>query len=351
MHTDVIEPLSEWLLAVMPAANSENLALRQLPGDAGARRYFRMGAEPEWLAVYAPPESEDSKTFVALAGYLRQQGVRAPRVHAADYERGFLLIDSLGDRLYLNDLDEASVEALYGEVLLTLLRLQQSPPPLPAIPEYSREKLLEEMDLFPRWFVSQLLGYELNASERLLIKQTFDELVASALEQPSCFVHRDFHSRNLIHRECSPPGVIDFQDAVWGPFTYDLVSLLRDCYVRWPREHIERWALAYANMAREVGVAPADMSAEQLLRWFDLMGLQRHFKVLGIFARLALRDNKRAYLEDLPLVMRYLLEVLEAYPRFNELAAWFKEKLLPRAEAQAWYSDYRTAGYTPIPSQ
>lgn len=343
---EVKKPLSEWLAAVMPTAGTEELGLEPLSGDAGARRYFRIAAQPDRLAVYAPPESEDSKTFVELADFLRQQGVHAPRVYAKDYNRGFLLIDNLGDRLYLADLDPGSVEALYGEALSTLLRLQQSPPPEPKLPDYSSDKLLQEMELFPEWFVTQLLGYELDASEGLLIKQSFDALVESALEQPSCFVHRDYHSRNLIHRECAPPGVIDFQDAVWGPFTYDLVSLLRDCYIRWPREDVERWALAYANMAKEVGLAPSDMSAQQFMRWFDLMGVQRHLKVLGIFARLALRDNKPAYLEDLPLAMRYTLEVLEAYPEFNDFTAWFKGNLLPLAEKQDWYTDYKSAGYT-----
>lgn len=347
MQTDVVKPLSQWLLDAIPGGKAKGPALRPLSGDAGARRYFRIEADSEHLAVYAPPESEDSRTFAALAGYLREQGIHAPQVDAADYEQGFLLIENLGDRLYLGDLSRASVEALYGEALLTLLRLQQSPPPPLELKAYSREELLREMNLFPEWFVAELLGYELNASERLLIKQIFDALVESALAQPTCFVHRDYHSRNLIHRQMSPPGVIDFQDAVWGPFTYDLVSLLRDCYVRWPREDVKRWALAYANMAREVGVAPADMSADQFMTWFDLMGLQRHLKVLGIFARLALRDDKTRYLEDLPLVMRYLLEVLDDHPRLRHFGDWFREKLLPRAERQSWYTDHRHAGYTP----
>src|SRR5690606_17755365 len=173
--------------------------------------------------------------------------------------------------------------------------------------------------------------------EEEMIAGVFEALVESALEQPSCFVHRDYHSRNLIHREFGPPGVIDFQDALWGPFTYDLVSLLRDCYVRWPKESVERWALTYASMAKDVGIAPADMSAEQFMRWFDLMGAQRHIKVLGIFARLALRDNKYGYLPDLPLVIRYTLEVLGAYPQFHDFVEWFKQRILPLAQNQTWY--------------
>ncbi|MCW8194456.1 phosphotransferase [Proteobacteria bacterium 005FR1] len=351
MQADVVKPLSEWLSTVLPPLFPEMgdgiPQLQAMTGDAGARRYFRIEGDPGRLAVYAPPESEDSKTFVALAEFLLGQGINAPRIHAVDYGRGFLLIENLGDRLYLGDLNEGSVEALYGEALMTLLRLQQSPAPESRLPPYSREKLLQEMDLFPEWFITRLLGYELNASERLLIKQTFDTLAGSALEQPECFVHRDYHSRNLVHRQFGPPGVIDFQDAVWGPFTYDLVSLLRDCYVRWPQERVKRWALAYATMAQEVGIAPPEISAEQFMRWFDLMGLQRHIKVLGIFSRLALRDDKRRYLEDLPLVMRYVVEVLEEYPQFGRFTDWFKEQLLPMAREQSWYTDFRSAGYTP----
>ncbi|MGQ9426245.1 aminoglycoside phosphotransferase family protein [Gilvimarinus sp. F26214L] len=347
MQTNLVAPLSEWLTAVMPSVKLDELALKPLSGDAGARRYYRIEPDPERLAVYAPPETEDSKTFVALADYLRQQGIHAPKVHAADFERGFLLIDNLGERLYLGDLSAGSVDALYGEALMTLLRLQQSPPSVAQIPPYSREKLLQELRLFPEWFMGHLLGYTPEPWEQEQMGKVFEALIDSALEQPACFVHRDYHSRNLIHRQFGPPGVIDFQDAVWGPFTYDLVSLLRDCYVRWPRESVERWALAYANMAQDVGIAPADMTAQQFLGWFDLMGLQRHLKVLGIFARLALRDEKPGYLNDLPLVIRYVVEVLDAHPQFAAFSTWFKDRLIPLAAEHSWYTDYRTAGYTP----
>jgi aminoglycoside/choline kinase family phosphotransferase len=347
MQADVVMPLAQWVPTVLPQAGTAPVRLHAMSGDAGARRYFRIEGDPTRLAVYAPPESENSKTFVELADFLRAHGIHAPHIHAVDFGRGFLLIENLGERLYLGELNGTSVEALYGEALMTLLRLQQSPAPEAPLPAYSRENLLQEMNLFPQWFAGSLLGYQLDASERLLVKQTFDHLVESALEQPACFVHRDYHSRNLIYRKFGPPGVIDFQDAVWGPFTYDLVSLLRDCYVRWPQEQVQRWALAYATMAQEVGIAPAEMSAQQFMRWFDLMGLQRHIKVLGIFARLALRDSKRGYLEDLPLVMRYVFEVLEQYPEFRHFSAWFQDRLLPLAREQSWYTDYPSAGYSP----
>lgn len=177
-----------------------------------------------------------------------------------------------------------------------------------------------------------------------MLDSVFEQLENSATGQPQVLVHRDFHSRNLLVTEGGAPGVVDFQGALLGPVTYDLVSLLRDCYIRWPREDVKRWALAYGNMALEVGILPAAVSEKEFLRWFDLMGLQRHIKVLGIFARLALRDGKQAYLQDLPLVIRYVLEVAEEYSEFKPFVDWFKTECLPKLATQDWYSDYTKAG-------
>jgi aminoglycoside/choline kinase family phosphotransferase len=199
------------------------------------------------------------------------------------------------------------------------------------------------MQLFPQWFVTQLLGYSLSQSETKMLEQLFQQLIQSAQEQPQYFVHRDYHSRNLILNDVGAPGVIDFQDAVVGPMTYDVISLVKDCYVRWPVAAVERWLMVYANMAIEMGLLPP-MPKEKFLRWSDWMGLQRHLKVLGIFTRLYLRDDKPNYLHDLPLVMRYTIEVLERYPQFSNVEHWFKQQLLPVIEQQHWYVDYRTAG-------
>lgn len=350
----------QWLLSVFeqPAneltknqseqlAKNRSLTLHKQSGDAGARCYFSIENFPQFLAVYAPTDSEDSECFIALANYLRDNGVRAPNILANDLQHGFLLVEHLGEKLYLSELNENTVEVLYGEAILSLLAMQQAPRTLSSIEDYSADKLLQEMDLFPKWFVQDLLGYSLNASEQLMLKNCFDQLIQNAAEQPQCFVHRDYHSRNIIACEIGPPGIIDFQDGVWGPFSYDLVSLLRDCYVRWPEERVNHWLMTYANMATEVGVLPK-VSSEQLITWFDLMGLQRHIKVLGIFARLYLRDNKSSYLQDLPLVMRYVLEVAKKYPAFDTFVAWFEENILPLAQKQSWYADIKTAGYSPI---
>jgi len=352
MSQDITLPLAEWLGQIIPSIitqkNDEEITIQGLSGDAGARRYFTIDNYPEYLAVFAPVESENSKTFIDIAEYLRDQGVRAPKVIATDLAKGFLLIENLGEKLFLGELNSNTVEVLYGEAIITLLCMQQSPRSLSFIEDYSSDKLLQEADLFPKWFVTDLLGYTINASEKMMLKQMFTILIDSANEQPQCFVHRDFHSRNLIACDIGPPGVIDFQDAVWGPFTYDLVSLLRDCYVRWPEERVRHWLFTYANMGAEVGIMPK-VSGEQLLKWFDLMGLQRHIKVLGVFSRLYLRDNKASYLQDLPLVIRYILEVARKYPELEKFVSWFEENIIPLAQQQSWYSDYKAAGFSPQP--
>ncbi len=357
LHTAAeAQPLSLSNWAVLQLAERDwsllgDAVLTPVSGDAGFRSYWRVNSEPSLLAVDAPPATENNRAFVDIARHLRSNGVHSPEIVAVDYQRGYLLVEDLGDGLYLpalkSDTDAGratdSAEMLYGEALLTLLRMQQAPPLADVIAPYNQQALRAEMNLFSDWFVPQLLGYELNEGERSLLSEAFSLLEVSAAEQPQVLVHRDYHSRNLLWREGAAPGVVDFQDALWGPVTYDLVSLLKDCYIRWPRADVERWALAYGNMALDTGILP-DLSAEQFLRWFDWMGLQRHIKVLGIFARLYLRDGKPGYLQDLPLVLRYSLEVLERYPEFAVLAEWFKSQLLPLIEQQSWYSDYRCAG-------
>jgi len=346
-NTEAIETaLSQWA-GQSERVDSSNYGLQALSGDASRRRYFQLINHPDLLAVYAPPTTDDPQIFVDIAHYLREQGIHAPRVFEFDSERGFLLIENFGDDLYLSALNADNVETLYGEALLTLLRMQQSPADSKLLGQYDADKLRAEMELFPHWFVQRLLGYTLADTEREMLDNLFTSLIGSALEQPQVFVHRDFHSRNLIHRKVGPPGVIDFQDAQWGPVTYDLVSLLKDCYIRWPRHLVQRWAAAYGSMIGSAGIIKP-VATEQFLRWFDFMGLQRHLKVLGIFARLFLRDNKSNYLKDLPLVMRYTLEVADQYPEFDQFSQWFKTILLPACEQQSWYEDYQTAGYSPM---
>ncbi len=193
------------------------------------------------------------------------------------------------------------------------------------------------MALFTDWFLPKLIGYNTNAQERAMLETTFDTLVTSALAQPQVLVHRDYHSRNIIYREAAPLGVIDFQDGVVGPITYDLVSLLRDCYVAWPQSQVETWALDYMAQAKAFNLLIADVDAVTFMRWFDLMGLQRHIKVLGIFARLSLRDGKDRYLNDLPLVIAYVRYVAKKHPELSPFFVWFEEVVVPRAQACDWF--------------
>ncbi len=343
MVSEVTADLQQWSFEQLRQRQwcYRTVGLSPLTGDAGFRHYYRVPASPALLAVLAPAATENNRAFVAIAEYLRDHGVNAPQVVAVDYQRGFLLVEDFGDRLYLPELNSETVEVLYGAALMTLLRIQQCPP-TDRVPVYDGPRLREELERMREW-LPRLLDYSLNRSEHKLLDQVFGQLIDSALEQPQVLVHRDFHSRNLLIRDAQAPGVIDFQDAVWGPLTYDLVSLLRDCYIRWPQEDVRRWALAYGNMAFEVGLLEA-VEASRFLRWFDWMGLQRHLKVLGTFSRLWLRDGKTRYLNDLPLVMRYVLEVASSYSEFSDFCDWFKTQLLPLAQRQSWYRDYLTAG-------
>ncbi|EGG93890.1 putative phosphotransferase [gamma proteobacterium IMCC1989] len=348
------ESLSQWIntLTTELAINSglrfseQGLQLSPLAGDAGFRRYYRVNTCPESLLVDAPQDSGKSESatyFAELSSILRCQHVNTPAIYACDGVNNRLLIESFGSTDLLDVLSPDTVDGHYANALFMLLKLQQVPASALKVPTYDDRLLRQEMALFPEWFASELLGYDLSPEERVLFDELCDVLIAQALEQPQVLVHRDYHSRNLMYQESAEIGVIDFQDAVWGPITYDLASLLRDCYVRWSPKDVQRWALAYGEMAHNAGVIPA-VSPQQFLQWFDLMGLQRHIKVLGIFARLNLRDGKSRYLNDLPLVIRYVLEVAQQYPQAQGFAIWFEKKLLPIAIKQPWYRDHTRAG-------
>ena len=280
--------------------------------DASFRRYLRVhtGART-WIAMDAPPPMEDCRPFVSVLGLLRGAGVNAPQLHAADMERGFLLLDDLGSRCYLDVIDEANADTLYADAFEALLDMQCHIGP-GQVPAYDERKLRDELDLFRRWFLSRHLGIGLEGVLSVALEAVFEALVGVCREQPQVFVHRDYHSRNLMHLDSRNPGVIDFQDAVDGPVTYDLVSLLRDVYVRWPRERVEGWVDAYRD--RAVARRIIETGREQFRRWFDLTGVQRHLKIAGIFARLWHRDRKPRYLDDLPLTLAYLTEVAPRYP-------------------------------------
>ncbi len=302
--------------------------------DASFRRYFRArdASGASWIVMDAPPDKEDIRPYLQVARLLESTGVHVPRVHETDLERGFVLLEDLGSTPYLSQLATPSrVEPLYGDALAALARIQAlGGDAARELPPYDAAVLEREMALMPEWFCTRHLGLVLDDADRGLLRATFDLLVAEALAQPVVFVHRDFHSRNLMVIPKGNPGIIDFQDALAGPVGYDLASLLKDCYVAWPRERVEGWVSAHRQRLRAAGFAAGGGASDAgVLRWFDLIGVQRHVKVLGIFARLWYRDGKPGYLADLPLTLDY---VRDACGRHAELAAfghWLEKRIVP----------------------
>jgi aminoglycoside/choline kinase family phosphotransferase len=335
------EDLTPWALAILGTAEHPGqVSLAPVAGDASNRRYFRLRVYGEpYILLEAPPTTEKNVEFLAVREVLEAAGLCVPRLYGADLQRGYLLLGDLGDRLLLSELNDGSVDSCYRQAFSLLRRLQALAPPDPDWPVYDEALLQEELGRFPQWFAGALLGHAMTADEMSLWRRLCCELVGSALAQPKVLVHRDFHSRNLMPQADGQLAVIDFQDAVYGPLTYDLVSLLRDCYIRWPAHRVEAWALDYLAGLRAAGTC-AEVADGEFLHWFDLMGLQRHLKVLGTFARLYLRDGKRSYLEDLPLVIDYVLEILDRYaarnPDFADFATWFRGTLGPLVAAQDW---------------
>jgi N-acetylmuramate 1-kinase len=318
MTDDRRAALSAW---VAQALKEAQCTLRPASGDASFRRYFRVytSSGTTFVAMDAPPDKEDCRPYVRVARAFRAIGLNVPEIIADDLARGFLLITDLGDRLYLEALSERTVDALYRDALQAL-RVLQSAGGTDELPPYDEKLLHQEMELFREWYIGRHLSIPLRPVEHELLDRAFRTLAAAALEQPRVAVHRDYHSRNLLLTESNNPGILDFQDAVVGPVTYDLVSLLRDCYIAWPRERVESWVREYFAQARAVGVSVGDNAAE-FLRWFDLMGVQRHLKAIGIFARLNHRDGKPNYLGDIPRVRDYLIDVATRYPELRELGS------------------------------
>lgn len=285
--------------------------------DASFRSYWRVRrGERSWVVMNAPPDQEDVAPFIDIAARLRRADLNAPEVMAQDLDQGFLLLSDLGTRTYLPELDDARVDALYADALSALLAMQTQVD-CNGLPAYDAARLNAEMSLFDSWFLQRHLSHQTSRDEIDLIESCKQRLLSSALEQPIRFVHRDYHSRNLMIVPGANPGIIDFQDALIGPITYDLVSLLKDCYIRWPLERVHGWAEGYRQRLAAAG--EADVDPGRWCRWFDWMGLQRHLKVLGIFARLNYRDGKAGYLNDLPLVLDYCLDTCA---RYGELAAF-----------------------------
>lgn len=325
------QSLQNWVFDAL-AMNQETPqgSLEVVSGDASFRRYFRQHtATGRYIAVDAPPDKENSEPFVRIAQAWSEQGVNVPQIIKADLAQGFMLLSDMGDQLLLPMLNEASADGLYNQALAALVGIQQTQLPLPP---YDAALLDREMALFTDWYLGTHLEMSLSDQEKTMLHDTFAMLRESALGQIQVPVHRDYHSRNLMVLEDDTLGIIDFQDAVLGPITYDVVSLLRDCYVAWPLENVQQWAMNYFAKARDAGLIGA-ISDEQLMLWFDWMGIQRHLKAVGIFARLNHRDGKSGYLNDIPRTLNYIVEISGQYDSLSGFNQWLRQRLLPELEA------------------
>jgi N-acetylmuramate 1-kinase len=300
--------------------------------DASFRRYFRVWSQDgnTRIVMDAPPDKEDIRPYLHVTALLARCQVHVPRIEAHDAPLGFVLLEDLGSSSYLSRLHAGGdADALYHDALEALLRIQLlGREGARALPPYDRSALGREMALMPEWFCGRHLGLELAAAERAVIEATFELLTVEALLQPVVLVHRDYHSRNLMVLDSDNPGIIDFQDALAGPCGYDLASLLKDCYIEWPRARVEDWVSGYrARLIAAGGDGGRDQA--QFMRWFDLIGLQRHIKVLGIFARLWYRDGKQGYLGDLPRTLEYVRDVARRYPELHSFSRWVEARLVP----------------------
>ncbi len=293
--------------------------LRPASADASFRRYFRVDTHQgdSLIVMDAPPPQEDVRPFLHVASVFEETGVTVPKVLASDIERGFLLLSDLGSTTYLKQLSADTAHKLYMDAIDSLILLQTQSRP-GQLPDYDRALLHRELMLFPEWYISKHLKATMTVDRTEALTKVFDSLLANNLAQPPVYVHRDYHSRNLMVMDKGNPGILDFQDAVYGPITYDLVSLLRDAYIQWDEEMVLDWAIRYWERARRAGL-PVNPDVDMFYRDFEFMGLQRHLKVLGIFARLYHRDGKDAYLADIPLVMDYTRKTAYRYKEFAPL--------------------------------
>ncbi|NWC73267.1 phosphotransferase [Pseudomonas sp. P7759] len=285
--------------------------------DASFRRYFRWeGGGRTFVVMDAPPPQENCKPFVDIAHLLAKSGINVPKIYAEDLPRGFLLLNDLGRKTYLDVIDDKNADALFADAIDALLAFQQLPMDAP-LPSYDVALLRRELELFPEWYVRRHLGIELDTQQQALWQRVSDHLIDSALAQPKVLVHRDYMPRNLMISEPNP-GVLDFQDAVYGPVTYDITCLFKDAFLSWPKARVREWQLGYWERAGQLGI-PVQANFDDFLRASDLMGVQRHLKVIGIFARICHRDGKPRYLADVPRFFAYIEAVLADRPELSEL--------------------------------
>lgn len=331
-----LQALQEWAARQL---GGDGLDIAPASADASFRRYFRVTAKGrDYIVMDAPPAHEDCRPFIAVAHLFGEAGVHVPEVLAQDLDQGFLLLSDLGHTTYLSalnaaDRDPAVARELYLASNDALIRIQQVSRP-GVLPEYDRALLTRELMLFPEWYVAKHLGVAMNEQQQAILDVVFERILANNLAQPQVWVHRDWHSRNLMVSDPNP-GILDFQDAVYGPITYDLASIYRDAYIEWDEEQQLDWVIRYWEKARAARL-PVREDFGDFWRDFEWMGAQRHIKVLGIFARLYHRDGKDGYLQDMPLVMRYLRKVCTRYDELKPLLALLDA--LERREVQVGYT-------------
>jgi aminoglycoside/choline kinase family phosphotransferase len=344
------------------ALGATGLSIEPASADASFRSYWRViTPDRTYVVMDAPPGKEDLGPWLDIGTRLHRAGLHAPEVHAVDRGNGFVLMEDLGSRPYLAELGERSVDALYADALDALHRMQTAVDTA-GLPAFDEAFVTTELELMPEWFLRRHLGYAIGCDEWDVIEVAFRALIAAVRSQPQTFMHRDYHSRNLMvvgsrdsgfgirdskeqtaHAESRPavpnpesripnpgfpnPGIIDFQGAMIGPVAYDLASLLRDCYIAWDAERVEGWVESYRERLRHAYLVDSHVDAARFRRWFDLAGLQRHIKVLGLFCRLNYRDGKAHYLDDLPLVWHYVITIAERYAELAPLADLLKRAL------------------------
>jgi len=326
------QQLTKWLHSLFP---DKKLTLAPASEDASFRRYFRVTFNDDQTRIVmdAPPQHEDCRPFLQIGKLFEDAGAHVPHAYAQDLEQGFLLLSDLGNTTYLQALTSDNANQLYGAATDALIKIQLASQKH-VLPPYDETLLRRELNLFPEWYIGKHLGVTLNDKQRDGIERAFQRIITNNLAQPCVYVHRDYHSRNLMHLTDNNPGIIDFQDAVYGPITYDLASLFKDAYIKWEEADILDWLIDYWEKARTAGL-PVHEDFGAFYRDYEMMGVQRHIKVLGIFTRLHHRDGKDGYLKDMPLVMSYLRSACERYvdlkPLYNIL-----EQIEPRTTQEGY---------------
>ena len=335
MNDSRLDTLRNWLIDLKPSWQLDLATLAPASADASFRRYFRIWSKnPDFgtlIVMDAPPQHEPLDAFIKVDLLLMKAGLNVPQILEQNLEQGFLLLSDLGNQTYLAEMHDNTADSLYQDATRALVQMQLASKP-DVLPNYDEALLQRELDLFPQWYLGKHLQMTLSKIQESQIKQAFAFIIQNNLTQPKVYVHRDFHSRNLMVTQMNNPGILDFQDAVYGPITYDAASLWRDAYIAWPEEKVIDWVILFWEEGRRRGL-PMTSDFGQFYRDFEWMGLQRHLKVLGIFARLFHRDGKDAYLKDIPLVLQYAIATANRYIELKPLARILESTRLLSDEA------------------